>query len=78
MIHLKRLGLKATGMVRANRVNVTNGIDKSKKGTYVVKHEKSSGVNFITVIDSKPISMLSTAVGELLLCMKYNDFLLKK
>ena len=30
---------------------------------YVVKHEKNSGVNYITVVDSKPISIVSTASG---------------
>ena len=30
---------------------------------FSVVHEKNSGVNFITVMDSKPVSMLSTAAG---------------
>lgn len=64
LIHLKKIGLKATGTVRVNRVNVENVIDKkAKKGTHSVVHEKNSGVNFVTVMDSKSVSMLSTAAG---------------
>ena len=38
-------------------------IKKSDKGAYSVKHEENSGLNFITVMDSKCVSVLSTAAG---------------
>ena len=58
------MGLKATGTVGANRVIVKNYVNKkAEKGTYSVKHEKNSGLNFITVMDSKCVSVLSTAAG---------------
>ena len=58
------MGLKATGTVRVNRVKVKNYVDnKAQKGTYSVKHEKNSGLIFITVMDSKCVSVLSTAAG---------------
>lgn len=64
LVHLKKVGLKATGTVRVNRVKVNNCVDKkAEKGTYSVKHDKNSGLNFITVMDSKPVSVLSTAAG---------------
>ena len=62
LVHLKKMRLKATGKVRVNRVKVKNYVDKkAEKGTYSVKHEKNSGLNFITVMDSKCVSVLSTA-----------------
>jgi len=36
---------------------------KAPRGTYVVKHEQNSGINYITVMDSKPVSIASTAAG---------------
>ncbi|XP_066592950.1 piggyBac transposable element-derived protein 3-like [Prorops nasuta] len=64
MVHLNSLGLKATGTVRKNRVNVDNELDKkAPRGSISVKHELKSGLNFITVMDSKPVSLLSTAAG---------------
>ena len=36
---------------------------KASRGTYVISHEKGSGMNYITVLDSKPVSLLSTAAG---------------
>lgn len=64
LVHLKKVGLQATGTVRENRVNTKNVVDKkAPKGTYVVQHDQSSGINFITVQDSKPVSILSTAAG---------------
>jgi len=35
---------------------------KAPRGTYVVKHEQNS-INYITVMDSKPVSIASTAAG---------------
>ncbi|XP_051168423.1 piggyBac transposable element-derived protein 3-like [Leptopilina boulardi] len=64
LVHLKKYGLVATGTVRANRVNIKNAItEKDERGKWEVKHEKKSGINFITVMDSKPVSLLSTAAG---------------
>ncbi|XP_058798962.1 piggyBac transposable element-derived protein 3-like [Phymastichus coffea] len=64
VVHLNRLKLKCTGTVRDNRVPVKNVIHKkAPRGTYVVKHEKNSGINYITVMDSKPVLILSTAAG---------------
>jgi len=51
-----------TGTVRENRVGVKNVLDKNApRGIYAVQHEKNSGINFITIQDSKPVSILSTA-----------------
>jgi len=36
---------------------------KSPKGTVAVKHDKNSGINYITLVDSKQVSMASTAGG---------------
>ena len=83
LVHLHNLGLKATGTVRTNRVPVKNILDKeAERGTFVVQHEKNSGINFITVMDSKQVSVLSTAAGVIPLanvqrfsvdeCMKVN------
>ncbi|XP_058810068.1 piggyBac transposable element-derived protein 3-like [Phymastichus coffea] len=64
VVHLNRLKLKCTGTVRDNRVPVKNVIHKkAPRGTYAVKHEKNSGINYITVMDSKPVLILSTAAG---------------
>lgn len=64
LVHLKKLNLKATGTVRKNRLQVSNDIDvKSPRGTFAVKRDINSGINFITVVDSKQISILSTAAG---------------
>ena len=61
-VHLRKLGLKCTAMIRDNRVKEKNVIDKrAPRGEYVVKHEKNSGMNYVTVVDSKPVSIVSTA-----------------
>ena len=45
---------------------VTNDIvKKANRGSYSVKHYKNSGTNYITIMDSKPVSILSTAAGVL-------------
>lgn len=36
---------------------------KCHRGTYVVSHEESSGMNYVSVLDSKQVSILSTASG---------------
>lgn len=91
LVHLKDLGLRATGTVREDRVfsvemfhdkknnSTTKSSQKAKnlerqrllekhklsksnpKGTYVVSHELNSGINYITVLDNKQVSFLSTA-----------------
>lgn len=64
LVHLKKQNIKATGTVRKDRIKESNDIDtKAARGTYTVKHDKNSGVNFITVVDSKQVSILSTAAG---------------
>ena len=64
IVHLRKLGLKCTGTIRDNRVKKKNDIDKrAPRSEYVVKHEKNSGMNYITVVDSKPVSIVSTASG---------------
>lgn len=63
LIHLKKFGLCATGTVRDNRVNVKNNVvKKDERGKYDVKNDRS-GLNFVTVKDSKPVSILSTGAG---------------
>ena len=64
LIHLKKLGLKSTGVVRNDRIQVENVFEKNApRGTYAVQHEKNSGMNFISVQDSKKVSIISTAAG---------------
>ena len=36
---------------------------KAPRGSYRVTYERNSGINFISVIDSKEVSVLSTAAG---------------
>lgn len=77
LVHLKTIGLRATGMVRSNRVHEQKLIDnkltrvtvpitinnKSKRGDYEVKREINSNLNYVSVKDSKVVSILSTAAG---------------
>ena len=64
LVHLKKMRLKATGTVRVNRVKEKKYVDKkAEKGTYSVKHEKNSGLNFITVMDSKCVSEPTNGLG---------------
>jgi len=59
MVHLHKLRLKCTGTIRENRVTEKNIISKkSPRGNYVVKHDKNSGMNYITAMDSKPVSIV--------------------
>ena len=61
-MHLRKLRLKVIGTIRVNRVK-QNVIDKrAPRGEYVVKHEKNNGMKCITVVDSNPVSIVSTAV----------------
>ncbi|XP_043469690.1 piggyBac transposable element-derived protein 3-like [Leptopilina heterotoma] len=64
LIHLKKVGLNATGVVQKNRVKEKNSLEKNpKRGSFKVKHEKNSGLNYITLMDSKEVSLLSTCAG---------------
>lgn len=64
LVHLKKIGLQATGTLRKDKLKESNNIDKNApRGSFGVKHDTNSGINFITVIDSKPVSILSTAAG---------------
>jgi len=64
ILHLQKLRLKCTGTIRDNRVKVKTVLDKkAPRGTYIVKHDLNSGINFITIMDSKPVSIASTAAG---------------
>ena len=38
-------------------------MSSSHRGEYVVKHEKNSGMNYITEVDSKPVSIFLTTAG---------------
>ena len=62
IVHLRKLGLKCTRTIRDNRVK--DVIDKrAPRGEYDVKHEKNRGMNYMTVVDSKPVSIVTTASG---------------
>ncbi|XP_033232053.1 piggyBac transposable element-derived protein 3-like [Belonocnema kinseyi] len=64
LVHLKYQNLRATGTVRKDRFEVSNEIDaKARRGTSKVKHDINSGTNFVTVMDSKAVSILSSAAG---------------
>jgi len=61
MIHLKKIGLSATRTVRQNRVKTKiDVLKKVERGTTISVHEANSKLNYITVMDSKPVSILST------------------
>ena len=77
LVFLKTLGLRATGTVRANRVYEQKLVDnklkripvsislnnKSKRGDYEVKRDINSTLSYVSVKDSKVVSILSTAAG---------------
>lgn len=64
LIHLKKLGLRATRIVRNDRIQAENGLEKdAPRGTYAVQYDLFSGMNFISVQDSKKVSIISTAAG---------------
>ena len=65
MVHLQKIGLAATGTVRQIRLKAK--IDMPKKaarGTTISLHDGNSKLNYITVMDSKPVSVLSTEYGD--------------
>ena len=58
LVHSKKVGLRATGTLRVNRVKEVNPVDKkAERGTFSVKHDENSGMNYITIMDSKPVSL---------------------
>lgn len=64
VIHLNKFGLQSTETVRKDRVKEKHVFEKkAPRGSYKVSHERNSGMNFISVIDSKEVSILSTAAG---------------
>lgn len=64
VVHLGKVGLKVTGVVRKDRIKEKHEFDKkASRGEYKVKHDQNSDMNYISVIDSKPVSFLSTAAG---------------
>ncbi|XP_033225641.1 piggyBac transposable element-derived protein 3-like [Belonocnema kinseyi] len=64
LVHLKNKNLRATSTVRKDRIEVSNEIDaKARRGLTKVKHDSNSGTNFVTVMDSKAVSILSSAAG---------------
>lgn len=60
-MHLKKLGLRCTGTIRENVVEKHVINKKASRGTSAAKHEQNSGMNYVTVIDSKTVSIASTA-----------------
>lgn len=76
ILHLEKLGLRCTGTIRENRVKEKNVLDKkSPRGTFAVKHDKVSGINYISVVDSKIVSIASSAAGvtPLLMSKRYSS-----
>lgn len=64
MVHLKRVGLSSTGTKRQNRVKTKTDLPKNcVRGTCCSMCDKSSNLNCTTVMDAKPVSILSTACG---------------
>lgn len=56
--------MKATSVVRKDRIKEKNELNnKAARGTHVVKNDSSSGINYITLMDSKEVSLLSSAAG---------------
>lgn len=56
--------MKATGVVRKDRVKEKFSLNKNaSRGEFIVKHEENSGLNYIAIMDSKEVSLLSTAAG---------------
>lgn len=66
ILHLQKLGLRSTGTIRENRVpkEVRQIIDKNApRGTCIAQHDQNSGINYISIKDSKQVSIASTAAG---------------
>ncbi|KAL7288291.1 hypothetical protein TKK_0017629 [Trichogramma kaykai] len=65
LVHMKKFGLRCTGTVRQDRLPKDHKIDKKtdEREEWRAMYDKNSGMNLITVMDSKPVSILSTAAG---------------
>lgn len=77
VVHLNNLDLKSTGTVRRDRVYEMHKIDNKNKriavptsldkdsarGCFEAKHVENSKVNYVTVKDSKIVSVMSSAAG---------------
>ena len=64
MLHLKKLRLKSTETIRDNRVSAKNIIDnEASRGTFVSKYDENSRINYMSVMDSKQVSIASSATG---------------
>ncbi|XP_043470937.1 piggyBac transposable element-derived protein 3-like [Leptopilina heterotoma] len=78
VLHLKKRGLQSTGTIRENRIKKDDKIvfdKKATRGTYAVKNDKKSGINYISIIDSKQVSVASSTAGvtSLLPCRRYSS-----
>lgn len=65
VVHLRKNGLRSIGTIRKSRVNKNEHTfnKKAPRGSYKVNHDKNSGINYISVIGSKQVSLLSTTAG---------------
>ena len=64
VVHLDKCGLRSTGTVRKDRIKEKHVFEKkAPRGSLKVSHDTNSNMNFISVIDSKEVSILSTAAG---------------
>ena len=65
---MNKFGPQSTGTVREDRVKEKHVFErKSLRGSYKESHEQNSGMNFISVIDFKEVSILLTAAGASLI-----------
>ena len=64
MIHLQKIGLAATNTVRQNRVEAKIDMPKKAAREIISLHDGNSNFNYVTVMDSKPVSVLSTKYGD--------------
>ena len=65
MIHLQKIGLAENGTVRHYRVKPKIYMPKkAARGATISFHDGNSKFNYITVMDSKPVSVLSTEYGD--------------
>ncbi|XP_058810261.1 piggyBac transposable element-derived protein 2-like [Phymastichus coffea] len=62
VVHLNKCGLRSTGTVRKDRVKQKHDFEKkAPRGTNKASYDRNSGMNLISVVDSKEVSILSTA-----------------
>jgi len=77
-LHLQKTGLQSTGTVRENRIKKDDKIvigKKASRGTYAIKHDKNSGINYISIMNSKQVSVASSAAGVTLMLSSKRYFL---